>query len=122
MPDYKYPNGEILAEEDLKNDVSFLFPSKKPVNCGDGVSFEFKITGATALDDSVSFKIYSGLGGDIFDSVNISEIIKSVDLIGQTGSLVFERYISNTIDTFYYIAISGTDPTSTATFLIRARC
>lgn len=121
MADYKYPDDDTpLGEIALNANLEIAFPTKR-MDEGFHRSFEFKITGATPLDASVQFKIYSGLEPDILGYSNIEESMASVEVASSTGNLVYRRYNPSTLDTAYRIALSGTNPASTATFLIRAR-
>ena len=121
MADFKYPkDGTNSGKEPLTTDKIIMFP-KERMEEGSLSAFEILIVGVTSLDTNVSFKIYSALDAESLDASNIPEAVSSTDLTGLTGKLVFQKSIINTLNMFFKIVISGTDPSSTATFLIRAR-
>jgi len=121
MSDYKYPkDGTSSGKESLTVNKTIMFPEER-MEDGSICAFEILIEGATSLDTNVSFKIYSALDSDALDAVNIPESIVSSNLTGLTGKLVFQRLIVDTLNMMFKIVISGTNASSTATFLIRAR-
>lgn len=122
MADYKYPvDGTMKGAEALTANKTITFPEKGRIEEGRNRAFEILIEGATALDNTVSFKIYGSLDTDAFDASNLVESVSSADLTGLTGKLVFKRDIIDTLDVCYKIVISGTNTESTATFVIRGR-
>ncbi len=121
MADFKYPkDGTLSGKEALKSNKTIMFPEKR-MEDGSLCAFEILIDGATALDTNVSFKIYSALDPESLDAVNIPEAVGSSDLTGLTGKIIFQRCIVNTLNMAFKVVISGTDPSSTAVFIIRAR-
>lgn len=120
MADYKYPNKSSAGRAALTSNITFSFPEGR-MDDGYSKAFEVKLLNVTSLDTNVSFKIYSGLDEDVLSMDNIQEAVASINLAGVTGNLVFKRNILNTLDTNFKITISGTNVSSTASFLIRAR-
>ncbi len=121
MADYKYPkDGTLTGGEPLITNKAIPFPDKRMAE-GTHRTFELLIIGATAKDAGVTFKFYGGLDEDVLDASNIAEITTTVALTGLIGKLVFKKEISNSLDTAFKVAIGGTDPASTATFILRGR-
>ncbi|MEY8241446.1 MAG: hypothetical protein RPT25_13965 [Cycloclasticus sp.] len=124
MSDYKYPaDGYADSSSQLNSDIEIMFPEAL-MDDGFNRVFEVKLVNVGSIDSGVKFAFYGGLDVDVLDASNIEEAIDSIELLNITqtyAKLVYQRNISSTLDTAFKIVITGTNASSSATYIIRAR-